>query len=434
MAFATGGFHGLNCTEEIDFGVVPASPQMKRLRHTSCSLVLSKDSFQSDELRSDAQISDFRHGNKQASGDIGIEVSYGEYDAFLAAAIRSTGWAIDPETGNEAVVAGTHMRSFVLERVFNDIGQYEYFTGCEVNTLSFTVEPNSMVTGSIGIVGKNIEFSTTPLDPSPDPSLTASPFDGFKGVLEEGGAVIAVITSVEISIDNSIEAQFVIGSDTAEALTAGRINITGTITAFFENMDLLQKFVNETESMLKFTLGDGVRESYVFTLPRIKYSGGENPVDGEGVITLNMPFQALYDECTGTNIKIERVPGPVMPDCELVYTGGSDFLETAAGSRQFANVISATLQGGSKTKTFNGAINGPVPGVVWTGVPAGLTGVATKISATEVQLTLEGAATSAVVAGSISVEFSTAAFAFGYCHCPNNDVKDRIKTFTVTPG
>lgn len=433
MAFATGGFHGLNYIEEDDFGVVPATPQMKRLRHTSSSLVLSKDSFQSDELRSDAQISDFRHGNKQANGDIGIELSYGEYDAFLAAAIRATGWAPDPETGNDAIVAGTHMRSFVIERVFNDIGQYEYFTGCEVNTLSFTVEPNAMVTGTIGIVGKDIEFSTTALDPNPDPSLTYSPFDGFKGELEEGGAQIAVITSVEISIDNSIEAQFVIGKDTAEALTAGRINVTGTITAFFENMDLLQKFVAETESSLKFTLGDGIRESYIFTLPRIKYSSGENSVDGEGVITLNMPFQALYDECTKTNIKIERIPGPVHPDCALVYSN-TDFLESSSVAGSFPTVITATLIGGSKTKTLNGAINGEVPGVTWTGVPAGLTGVATKVSATEIQLSLQGIASAAVTAGTVSVEFSTASFAFGYCHCPNNDITDRTMSFTITPN
>lgn len=433
MAFATGGFHGLNYAEEVDFGVVPETPQMKRLRHTSCSLVLSKDSFESEELRSDAQISDLRHGNKQASGDIGIELSYGEYDNFLMAAIRSTGWATDPETGNEAIVAGTQMRSFTIERVFNDISQYEYFTGCEVNTLTFTVEPNAMVTGTIGIVGKDVKFNVAPLDPNPDPSQTASPFDGFKGILEEGGTTIAVITSVEITIDNAIEAQFVIGSDSAEALTAGRINVNGTITAFFENMDLLQKFVNETESSLKFTLGDGIRNSYVFTLPRIKYSGGENTVDGEGVITLSMPFQALYDECTGTNIKIERIPGPVDPDCALIYNG-EDFLESSVTPKTFPNVITANITGGSKTKTFNGGIGGDVPGVTWTGVPAGLTGTATKVSATEVQLSLAGEATDDIVAGSVGVAFSAASFAFGFCHCPNNDVTDKEKTFTITPA
>ena len=300
--FATGGFHGTRYVKETEFGKTPNSPQMKALRHTSNSLVLTKDSFQSQELRADAQISDLRHGQRRAGGEIGLEFSYGEYDDFLAAVLRSS-WTVIGQ--NRVLKAGTTMTSFTIERAFADIGRYESFTGCEVSSLSLNIATNAMVTGTMTIVGKSINFNASPLSAKPAASQTAPPFDGFAGRILEGGSEVAVVTSLELLIDNAIEPAFVLGSDSAASLTPGRINVTGTLSAYFAGLELLDKFVGETESSLSFTLGDGAHQSYTFTLPRIKYSGGDNPVDSEGPVMLSMPFQALYDSASATNLRID---------------------------------------------------------------------------------------------------------------------------------
>lgn len=431
MAFAGGGFHGLRYIEEETFGVTPDSPEMKNLRSTSCSLILTKDSFQSQELRSDAQISDLRHGNRRASGDIGIELSFGEFDPFLAAAVRGT-WQEneDYEDGRTYLVAGTKMQSFTLERVFSDIQQYQTFTGCEIDTFAITIQTNAMVTGTISIVGKDVNFSKTSLDQEPDVSLMAAPFDGFRGELWEGGRQIAVVTSVDINISNALEPAFVIGSDAAMAITPGRINITGTVSAFFENMDLLKKFVDEEESSLQLTIGDGEKQSYIITLPRIKYSGGDNSVDGEGPITLSMPFQALYDSCTGTNIRIDRFPGPADAPCALTYSA-EEFVEDESTAGQFAP-ITVTVGGGDGTKVFNGTIGEAIPGVKLTGAPAGFTAKAVKATSTTATLTLETAPEASIVTGTIAVDFPASAFAFGFCHCPGFAIEGIKKDLPIT--
>ncbi|MDR2945993.1 MAG: hypothetical protein LBV79_04530 [Candidatus Adiutrix sp.] len=300
--FAAGAFHGTRYIKESVFGQTPDAPQLKTLRHTSNSLVLTKDSFQSQELRADAQISDLRHGQRRAGGEIGLEFSYGEYDDFLAAALRSE-WIADGAA--RCLTAGTTMSSFTIERAFGDIGRYENFTGCEVSSLSLTIATNAMVTGTMTLVGRAINFTDAPLCAECAPGQAAPPFDGFAGRIREGGSEVAVVTSLELMIDNAIEPAFVLGSDSAASLTPGRINVTGTLSAYFSGMELLNKFVNETESSLQFTLGDGQHQSYTFTLPRIKYSGGDNPVDSEGPVMLSMPFQALYDQAAETNLRID---------------------------------------------------------------------------------------------------------------------------------
>ena len=301
MAFAAGSSHGLRYIAETSFGNLPSPLNMKPLRHKSCSLVLSKDTFQSEELRSDAQIADFRHGVKKCGGDIAFELSFGEYDPFLAAALRGT-WK------NNVLVAGTALQTFAFEREFADIKQYEFFKGCAVNSLSLEVQTNAMITGTMNIVGKEATFAATSASTGTETSETHSPLDGFSGALKEGNATIATVTSISLQIENNIEPANVVGSDVAAALVPGRINCTGTVSAYFENLNLLNKFVNETPSSIEVTLGTGAG-SYKLTLPRIKYSGGDNPVDGEGPIMLNMPFQALLDPTTGTNVKIQRVTG-----------------------------------------------------------------------------------------------------------------------------
>lgn len=301
MAFASGSNHGLKYIKESTFGTTPATPTMLALRHTNCSLALSKDSFQSGELRKDAQISDLRHGLKKASGEISLELSFGEYDAFLAAALRGS-WVADE------LVAGIVTPTFTIEREFADINQFELFTGCAVNSLSLDIKTNAMITGSLGFVGKNVTFGTSTAATTTTPSLTHSPLDGFSGTLKEGGAPIAVVTGIKLQIDNGIDTANVLGSNTAAALVPKRINCTGTVSAYFQGMSLLQKFVDETESDLEITLGSGGPGSYILSVPRIKYSGGDNAANDEGPIMLNMPFQALLDADTATNVKITRIP------------------------------------------------------------------------------------------------------------------------------
>lgn len=300
-AFATGGFHGLAYVPEVTFGTTPSTPTMVSLRHTSCGLVLNKDSFQSEELRSDRQIADLRHGTFQVGGDIGFELSYGEFDTFMEAALFGT-WATN------VLKAGTTEKFFTIEREFADITQYGVFTGCYMNTFNLSIAANAIITGSFSVVGKGASYSGTPLDASPTASQTASPFDSFTGTLEEGGATIGVITSIDLTLENGIEPTFVVGSNSSARNVAGRSNVTGTVTAYFEDASLLNKFINETESSISLTLGDGLSESYVIELPRIKYSGGDNSVSDEGPIEISMPFQALRDDTEETNIKITRIP------------------------------------------------------------------------------------------------------------------------------
>lgn len=307
---ATGSRHDMSYIAESTYGVTPATPTLKPIRHTGTTLALSKDAVESEELRQDRQVSDYRHGNHQIGGDINCELSYTTLDDFLEAVLGGT-WQTDvPSAGLDTLVAGTTRRSFTIERYFEDITQYLRYTGVELNTLNLSVSPNSIVTCNFGVLGQGQDTvaQTAIAGSSYASATTTKPFDSFTGTIKEGGSTIAVVTSLEMSLENGLETAFAIGSTETNQPTIGKSRVTGTLTAYFIDETLINKFINETESSLELVLTDLDGNSYTITLPRVKYNSASPDTNADGAITIPLEFVALYDTSTATNIKIVRDP------------------------------------------------------------------------------------------------------------------------------
>ena len=133
MTIANGAQHSLHYVAETTYGTTPSTPSFKPLPHTGTTLAITKDAVESEKLRGDRQVEDFRHGNKTVGGDITAELEYGAFDDFLEAALCGT-WTTD------VLKAGTTRRSFSIQRKFADLATPEFHTykGCEINTLSLS--------------------------------------------------------------------------------------------------------------------------------------------------------------------------------------------------------------------------------------------------------------------------------------------------------
>lgn len=300
MTIASGSRHLLSYVAEETYGTTPATPTLKNLRHTACSIGLSKETVESDEIRSDRQINCFRHGNKSVAGDVDGELSDNSYDDLIEAALCGT-W------NTNVLKAGTTRRSFSIERKFEDITQFVRYTGCEVNTMSVSVSPNSMVEVSFGIIGQDQSIAQTAIAGSSyAAAVTTCQFDSFNCAITEGGSAIAIVTELEITLENGIKPQYVIGDDNTVRPPIGRSNVTGSLTAFFEDAALLTKFQAETESSLSLTFTDPDGATLQIQIPALKYNSGQPDVGGEGSVTISMDFQAVYDSVSASNIVITR--------------------------------------------------------------------------------------------------------------------------------
>ena len=68
------------------------------LRRVTSSMNLTKETYQSNEMRADRQIADFRHGVQSVEGSISGELSPGTYEKFMAAILRKE-WVAAPASG-----------------------------------------------------------------------------------------------------------------------------------------------------------------------------------------------------------------------------------------------------------------------------------------------------------------------------------------------
>ena len=295
MPFAQGSRSRLSYVPEVTFGETPVTPSMIQIPFNTHSVGLKKTIIPSNAITGDRQVRVSRHGNKTVSGDMVVEFCADDYDYFLECAFFGTF-----TTG--VLKLGTTFKSFTLEDALLDLTKFRVFRGCAVNTLNIEVKPDAMVMASFGIVGKDSPaVSGTPLDAAVTAPTNNAPFDSFSGTIEEDGSAIATVTSLTCTIENGLNPTAVIGSDVAPQLEYGRGKVTGEMTCYFDSETLYNKFVNETETDLVFSLTDGLTgNTYTFNMPKVKINGGDMPVQNEQSRLVTIPFEALYNSSDAT--------------------------------------------------------------------------------------------------------------------------------------
>ena len=113
MTIAQGISKQLRFKKETVWGT-PAGPTgAQLLRRATSDLSLTKDTYQSAEIRSDQQVADFRHGVRSVTGNINGELSGGTYAPFFEAMLRRDFTAGVSKTGLTDVTAAATAPQFV---------------------------------------------------------------------------------------------------------------------------------------------------------------------------------------------------------------------------------------------------------------------------------------------------------------------------------
>lgn len=301
MAFSQGSRSSLSFITESAFGTTPAG-NFTNLPFSTHSLNLTKDRVAGTDIQADRMARVDRHGNRQVGGDIVVDLRDGDFDVFLESAMLNT-WATN------VLKVGTTPKFMSIEDYAADIDQSRVFTGMSVSTMGISLAPNQMVTTTFGMVGKDMTMSAT--EKTQDAASGAAPFDAYSGDISignvGGAAPVAIVTALDFTLNNSYAPTFVIGDDSAPSLEYGRAEVEGTMTAYFEDAALIDRFLNETETEIEVSVNDpSGANAYTFSFPRVKINSADVGVDGPTSRMISMSFVALYDATEETNLKITR--------------------------------------------------------------------------------------------------------------------------------
>jgi len=212
---------------------------------------------------------------------------------------------------------GNGRKSLVLEKFFSDIVEYLGFNGLRGATMTFTAESGSIVNGAFTINGKEALLDVDPTASRSGqtvPSTVNDPLNGTTnlGTIEEAGvALTTALQSIELEIGNNLRVKPQIGSKSPIDVGYGFVDVTGTVTAYFQDMALYRKFINHTSSSLRFrfTDGDGSTGNVMeFTIPKLFFSDGNPTAEGgNDDVLLPLEFTAVRDATTSAVLVIDIV-------------------------------------------------------------------------------------------------------------------------------
>ena len=301
MAFSQGSRSSLSFVTEATFGTTPAG-SFTGLPFSTHSLNLTKDVLTGTDIEADRMPRVNRQGNRQVGGDIVVDLRDGDYDLILESAMLST-------FATNILKVGVVPKFFSIEDYAADIDQARLFTGMSVSTMAISLAPNQMVTTTFGMVGKDMTISGT--QKTQVAATGAQPFDAYSGDISIGAVgtpvASAIVTALDFTLNNSYAPTFVIGDDSAPSLEYGRAEVEGTMTAYFEDAALINRFLNETETAIRVSVDDPTgANSYTFDFPRVKINSADVGVDGPTSRMVTMSFVALFDSTLGTNLQITR--------------------------------------------------------------------------------------------------------------------------------
>ena len=227
----------------------------------------------------------------------------------------ASGTGIEKAEG-KTITNGIAKSSLMIEQGFTDIEAYQLFLGQRVGTWAMNVESGAILTGAFSFQGTEVqtdEPAPTGQDPLTDPSwigsgsyadaTTTSVLNATSNVgtiSKDGLALATAVQSLDVELDNSLRNQNAIGSKFPIGIGYGRVTISGTVSAYFENMDLYTDMLNHTSVSMSFRFQDAEGNGMHLEFPRVKFASSAPSAAGiDQDVIEDLEWQAIVDS-TGT--------------------------------------------------------------------------------------------------------------------------------------
>lgn len=206
-------------------------------------------------------------------------------------------------------------RSFTIETAFNDVSQYMVQDGMVPGTFSLEIAAGSIVTGTVGWQGRATKMVSASVlnDVGSYDVLEATTGEVVNattnvGQISKNGVESGVaIQSISLSGEANLRQRAAVGSKFSRGIGAGRFNLTGSLSMYFENDEMFTDFIDHKTLSLSFPITDLDGQTYVLTVPAIKVTADQVAPGGiDQDVVDNVEFEAFRDPATGCMLQIDR--------------------------------------------------------------------------------------------------------------------------------
>lgn len=207
-------------------------------------------------------------------------------------------------------------QSFSLETGFNDVSQFFLTDGLRAGGFSIDITSGAIIKGSTTTMGsatvranvsklENTTAGYIPLDAPSTENVSATANVG--ALVIDGEEVSTALQAISLKFDGSLRNQQAVGSKFPVGIAAGRLNITGTLNAYFADGGNYDRFINHDTVGLAFPIIDQDANTYWFTIPAFKIMS--DPIAPGGTdqdVMEKLDFTAFRDSATKCMVQIDR--------------------------------------------------------------------------------------------------------------------------------
>jgi hypothetical protein len=285
---------------ESTFGTAPANLQL--MQYVNFTLTPTPEVIRDPSRNPQRAASYVRRGNSSSTGNLEVVFRPDVLDDHLELALNGS-WA------SNVLKQGATRKSMTYEQGFPDLeagAAYRTFSGVVANSMQVSLTTNELARITFALQGStDTPFSGTQLDATPTAIVKKNGYYHLGGSFNENGSAIAYFSTLEFTLSNNVEGVAALGTDGFRHITPGTATLTGTATALFESTAIYNRFKNDTESSISFTLVEGT-ESHTFLIPKIKYTGAGIQVNTDQGLLVEMQFEAFLEDTENTLLKVTR--------------------------------------------------------------------------------------------------------------------------------
>lgn len=221
---------------------------------------------------------------------------------------------VDLDFNGRHVRNGVEEKSFLIEKQLSS-DKFMKYPGSMIQTMSMDLVSRQIATGTLGFLGQAGYYDTASVDGSGYTAAAVTKVMNAShnvGSITEGGSAISTaLKSLKILMTPNLRPNDGLGTKGLTSIGSGTVAPTGSVEAYFENADLLQKFIDHQYSSLSWRVQntDGL---FIFELPYVQFSTGDIDVAGINTeLMQTVEWQAIRHPSDGYTMQIDAIPNPL---------------------------------------------------------------------------------------------------------------------------
>lgn len=305
---AMGVYSGVRFIPEAQLGVTPSSGTVRSLPFNSCTVAAEQNRTAPGTMTGRRDPVEPIMGNINVGGGLTIPLDVNAFGWILAMSFGNpTTTSVTGGKYQHVFKPGTEQPSISLEKAFSN-GEYYVDKGCKISSMGFSFGGDGELTVDVQMLGCNEVINDEPISDSVT-ELALDRLNNFQAALKIDNVEVAVATELTLDVNFGLDEEgYAIGGQGFRSrINEGLLELSGSMTAFYDDATYVEKAMNSTITALQVKLTKQ-GNSLQIDLPEVLFPRKSPTIEGSAGVMQNLDYGAFFkNNALGTSVQFTLI-------------------------------------------------------------------------------------------------------------------------------